>query len=139
MARLDEAAEFAGSAASERNGPTAIQSFLGFLAKFGSIIVFLLAWEALARSGLFTPFLLPAFTVVIERIITDMWSGAWFFNIGETLYRAIFGLCCAAVLGVSLGILMGRTLFFRCFFDPVVSVVFPSPNVYFIPFLIFWF
>src|SRR3546814_806541 len=139
MARLDEAAEFAGSVASERKGPTAIQSVLGFLAKFGSIIVFLLAWEALARSGLFTPFLLPAFTVVIERIITDMWSGAWFFNIGETLYRAIFGFCCAAVLGVALGILMGRTRFFRWFFDPVVSVGFPSPKIAFLPIFILWF
>src|SRR3546814_13873385 len=133
MARLDEAAEFAGSAASERNGPTAIQSFLGFLAKFGSIIVFLLAWKALARSGLFTPFLLPAFTVVIERIITDMWSGAWFFNIGQTLYRAIFGFCSPAVLGVSPGILMGRRRSFRWFCDPLFSVRVPSPELPFLP------
>lgn len=141
MARLDDATEMAppAAAAERRRGPNVFQAGLSFLSKFGSIVAFLLAWEALARSGMFTPFLLPAFSVVVERIATDMASGVWFTNIGITLYRAVTGFACAALVGVSLGILMGRIPAVRWFFDPVVSVGFPSPKVAFLPIFILWF
>jgi taurine transport system permease protein len=139
MARIDDATDIAVPTAEPRRGPTFVDSILSFLAKFGSIIVFLLAWEILARSGLFIPFLLPAFSVVIERIATDMASGVWFINIGHTLYRAVAGFLCASVLGVTLGILMGRTRLFRWFFDPVVSIGFPAPKIAFLPVFILWF
>ena len=40
-----------------------------------SFVALLLAWEGLARSGLVTPFMLPAFSVVVERIGSDAMSG----------------------------------------------------------------
>jgi taurine transport system permease protein len=139
MARLDDAADASVALPHVRKGPSPIQVVLNFLSKFGSIIVFLAAWEVLASSGVFTPFLLPKFSVVVERIASDMWAGVWFFNIAETLYRAVTGFACAAVVGVTVGILMGRTKFFRWFFDPVVSVGFPSPKIAFLPVFILWF
>lgn len=137
MARLDEAAGYAS--ASESGIQVALGRTLSFLAKFGSIIVLLLAWEALASSGVFTPFLLPKFSVVIERIASDMWAGVWFTNIAQTLWRALLGFSAAAVIGVPLGILMARQRHIRWFFDPIVSIGFPAPKVAFLPIFILWF
>ncbi|MFL6934973.1 MAG: ABC transporter permease, partial [Xanthobacteraceae bacterium] len=39
------------------------------------ILGVLLAWELTARSGLVTPFMLPRFTAVLERIWADAASG----------------------------------------------------------------
>lgn len=138
MARLDEAADFA-SVRTESIVQVALGHLLSFLAKFGSIVVLLLAWEALASSGVLTPFLLPKFSVVIERIGADMATGVWFINIGETLWRAILGFAAAAVIGVPLGILMARQATIRWFFDPIVSIGFPAPKVAFLPVFILWF
>jgi ABC-type nitrate/sulfonate/bicarbonate transport system permease component len=138
MARLDEAVDFA-PARGESNARLLAGAALTFLSKFGSVIVLLLAWQILASSGVFTPFLLPKFTVVVERIASDMASGAWFINIGQTLYRALVGFSAAAVLGVPLGILMARYKTIRWFFDPIVSIGFPAPKVAFLPIFILWF
>jgi taurine transport system permease protein len=138
MARVDNAAPAYADTAVPK-GPTAIGLALRGLTKFGSIIVFLLAWEILASSGVFSPFLLPKFSVVIGRILTDMADGIWFINLGETLYRALLGFISAAIIGIPLGILMGRIGSIRWFFDPVVSIGFPAPKVAFLPVFILWF
>lgn len=140
MARVDEAGGVVAVRRAETGfAATAGEFALKSLTSLGSIVVLLVAWELLARSGTFTPFLLPKFTVVIERIATDMWSGIWFTSIGATLYRAVVGFLAAAVIGVPLGILMARKLSVRWFFDPVVSVGFPAPKIAFLPIFILWF
>ncbi|MGE0256583.1 MAG: ABC transporter permease [Alphaproteobacteria bacterium] len=140
MARVDEAARVVAARAAEpRLLANAGEIALKGLTSLGSIVVLLVAWELLARSGTFTPFLLPKFTAVVERIATDMASGLWFASIGETLYRAIVGFLCAVVVGVPLGILMARRMSIRWFFDPVVSVGFPAPKIAFLPIFILWF
>ena len=138
MARLEEASGFAPARA-DSNLRIAGGWILSFLAKFGSIVMLLLAWEALASSGVFTPFLLPKFSVVLMRIAADMSTGVWFVNIGETLWRALLGFAAAAVIGIPLGILMARQRLIRWFFDPIVSIGFPAPKVAFLPIFILWF
>ena len=46
----------------------------GFARVF-SVVALIVAWEGLARSGQFTPFVLPSLSSVIERIWTDAISG----------------------------------------------------------------
>ena len=61
------------------------------LAPLVPIIALVLGWEALARSGAVTPFMLPALSAVLERIWTDAVVGELFLNAGVTLYRAFAG------------------------------------------------
>ena len=96
------------------------------------------AWELFARSGAVTPFMLPAFSVVIERVGTDAASGVLFMNIGVTLYRTFAGFAVAAVGGVLIGIAISRNTIARWFFDPIVSIGFPMPKVAFLPVIILW-
>jgi ABC-type nitrate/sulfonate/bicarbonate transport system permease component len=112
---------------------------LGWIAaRLAPIAALLMAWEAYARSGAVTPFMLPAFSAVAERIFDDATGGELFINIGMTLCRALAGFAIAAVGGVVIGAAMARNAVARWFFDPIVSIGFPMPKIAFLPVIILW-
>jgi len=103
-----------------------------------SIAAFFLAWEGFARSGLVTPFMLPALSVVVERIASDALSGELLQNLGLTLYRSLAGFLIAAMAGTALGVGMVRNRVLRWFFDPIISIGFPMPKIAFLPVVALW-
>jgi ABC-type nitrate/sulfonate/bicarbonate transport system permease component len=104
-----------------------------------TLIAVLAAWEAFARGGAVSSFLLPPFSVVLERVFEDTLSGALVANLGVTLYRALLGFAIAGAAGVALGIVMAKSAVMRWFFDPIVSVAFPMPKIAFLPIFMLWF
>lgn len=112
---------------------------VGGLARIGSIVALLVAWEAFARSGLINPWLLPPFTKVIAYLASEIWNGDYLYNVGLTTYRMLAGYGIAVIIGVPLGILMARRSGVRWFFDPLVSIGFPAPKIAFLPVFILWF
>ncbi len=107
-------------------------------ARLAPIAALIIAWEIFARGGAVTPFMLPAFSAVAERIFDDALGGELFINIAVTLYRALMGFGIAAVGGVVLGAAMARNPLARWFFDPIISVGFPMPKIAFLPVIILW-
>ena len=105
----------------------------------GTLLAVIVAWELFARSGAVSNFLLPAFSVVCERIWQDALSGDLAVNLGDTLYRTMVGFAIAAAGGVVIGILIARNRLARWFFDPLVSVAFPMPKIAFLPIFMLWF
>ena len=103
-----------------------------------SILVVLVAWEYFARSGRVTAFMLPAFSVVAQRIYTDAVHGDLWLNLGLTMYRALTGFAIAGVGGIVLGAAMSHSKILRWFFDPLISVGFPMPKIAFLPIIILW-
>jgi ABC-type nitrate/sulfonate/bicarbonate transport system permease component len=116
----------------------AIRASLQFGLRLLSVLVFLGVWQALAVSGLFTPFQLPSFTAVLGRIWTDAVAGDLWINTGVTLYRALVGFVIAGVGGIVLGMAMSRVRLAHWFFDPIVSIGFPMPKIAFLPVIILW-
>jgi ABC-type nitrate/sulfonate/bicarbonate transport system permease component len=104
-----------------------------------TLILVLAGWEAYARSGAVSNFLLPPLSVVLERVWQDALSGDLAGNLGATLYRGMFGFAIAAVAGVIIGILVARNSGVRWFFDPIVSIGFPMPKIAFLPIFMLWF
>ena len=102
------------------------------------VVVLLLVWEGVARSGQVTPFMLPAFSDVAARIWNDATAGDLLVNTRVTLYRALVGFFIAAVAGVLIGAAMARSAVARWFFDPIVSVGFPMPRIAFLPIIMLW-
>ena len=109
----------------------------GFTRVF-SILALVVAWEGLARSGQFTPFVLPSLSSVIERIWADAISGDLAINTGLTVYRATVGFLISMVGGILIGMAMSRNVIANWFFDPIVSVGFPMPKIAFLPVVILW-
>lgn len=141
MARVSETLTETTVSSKEAPEPMALR--LARLALWGvarvfSIVLMLAAWEALARTGVFTPFQLPAFSVVVERIWSDGVDGELWINTGLTLYRALTAFGIASIGGVAIGMAMSRNRVAEWFFDPIVSVGFPMPKIAFVPVVILW-
>jgi len=112
--------------------------FLQSAAPIVPIIGLFLVWEGLARCGFLTPFLLPRATIVLQRIAEDAKSGMLVEAVLLTTWRALAGFCIAAVLGVTVGIGMAGSRAVRWFFEPIISVGFPTPKIAFLPIFMLW-
>jgi ABC-type nitrate/sulfonate/bicarbonate transport system permease component len=108
------------------------------VARVFSIVLVLALWEALARSGSFTPYQLPSIGTVLNRIWADAVSGDLAINTALTLYRALVSFAICAVGGVAIGMAMSRNKIANWFFDPIISVGFPMPKIAFLPVVILW-
>jgi ABC-type nitrate/sulfonate/bicarbonate transport system permease component len=108
------------------------------VARIFSILALAAAWEIAARSGAFTPYMLPALSAVLERIWSDLIAGDLLINTGVTLYRALAGFLIGAVAGIALGMGICRNRLANWFFDPIISVGFPMPKIAFLPVVMLW-
>ena len=133
MAHVD-----ASVAATETPALRLARALLWGFARVFSVVLLLVVWEALSRSGRFTPYQLPAPTAVLARIWSDGASGDLFINTGLTLYRALVSFAICAVGGVLIGMAMTRSKIANWFFDPIISVGFPMPKIAFLPVVILW-
>jgi taurine transport system permease protein len=107
-------------------------------ARIFSILALAVAWEVAARSGAFTPYMLPALSAVLERIWSDLIGGELLLNTGVTLYRALTGFVIGSVAGIVLGMGISRNGLTNWFFDPIISVGFPMPKIAFLPVVMLW-
>ena len=108
------------------------------VAPFVSVGLLIVAWDAVARSGAVTSYMLPGPGIVLERVWTDAVAGDLWINMTLTLYRAFAGFALAAIVGVALGFAMARNRIAQWFFDPIISVGFPMPKIAFLPIVILW-
>jgi ABC-type nitrate/sulfonate/bicarbonate transport system permease component len=108
------------------------------VARIFSILALAVAWEVAARSGAFTPYMLPALSAVLERIWSDLIAGDLLINTGVTLYRALTGFLIGALAGIALGMGICRNRLANWFFDPIISVGFPMPKIAFLPVVMLW-
>jgi ABC-type nitrate/sulfonate/bicarbonate transport system permease component len=139
MAGIDNTASLAAAQAGiTRDAARRLDAVFRGGAGLLSILVLLIAWEAFARSGRVTAFMLPPFSAVAERIYADAVAGELWRNLGVTMFRALTGFVIAAVGGVALGAMMARNKLVRWFFDPIISVGFPMPKIAFLPIIILW-
>jgi NitT/TauT family transport system permease protein len=97
------------------------------------IALVLLAWEAVTRGEWVNPNVFPPVTEIALRWGTMMATGAMFTPGWETLWRALAGLGAAIVVGVPLGLMMGRMRSVEWFFEPLFSFGFPLPKIALIP------
>ncbi len=96
-------------------------------------------WEAFARSGVFSTALTPSLLPIGEALGRMILNGSIFIHILYTLYRILVGLALAALVGVLVGMLMGRFRGVKGFVLPLVSVLSPIPSLAWVPLFILWF
>lgn len=104
-----------------------------------SLSVFLLLYEAVARSGWFAAALVPTLPVVAETLWWMLADGTMARHAGATLYRVFAGLAGAIATGLLLGFLMARYRAVEGFFLPLVSALMPIPSLAWAPVFILWF
>jgi NitT/TauT family transport system permease protein len=97
------------------------------------------SYEGMARSGFFPAALVPTLPAVAATGLTLILDGTMLAHAASTLYRVLFGMGLAIVLGLPLGILMGRLRPVEQFFLPLASALMPIPSLAWVPVFILWF
>jgi len=102
-------------------------------------LVLALIWEAVARAGMFPARLFPS----LETIAAAFWrltlNGILPHHALDTVIRLGAGFALAAVGGVALGILMGRSRRAEDIILPLVSIGAPIPGIAYAPLFLLWF
>ena len=96
-------------------------------------------YEVTARSGIFPAALVPTLPAVLQTLWSMLLDGTMLTHAFHTVYRMVFGLALAIVVGLPLGILMARFRAVEQFFLPLVSVFMPIPSLAWVPVFILWF
>ena len=111
-------------------GPRRLRSALGWIAvRVYPLVLILGVWQLLTASGALTPFVLPSPLRVWERAVLLLQTGELPANTLTTLQRVLSGYALALLVGVGLGLLIGRSRAIRLSLRPLVAYLFPTPKV----------
>ncbi|MGN0242782.1 MAG: ABC transporter permease [Lachnospiraceae bacterium] len=116
-----------------------LQGCIGILLVIG-------VWELASATGLFGKYeqemanvLFPSPVKVFRKYIEVLSSGYLLSNIWVSLKRVLAGFCIASVIGLPLGILMGKSKSLHHFLNPLLRFLSPIPGVAWVPLAILWF
>ena len=96
-------------------------------------------WEIVARLAIFPPRLFPPLEVVASAFVRLTASWALPHHALDTLLRLLAGFALAAIVGVAIGIAMGRSRLAEDTLLPLVSVGAPIPGIAYAPLFLLWF
>lgn len=100
------------------------------------VLVLLVLWQVVATAGLVDTALLPPVSTILRSSYDAVRHGDLLSALGESLARMTIGYAVAAVVGISLGVLMGRLRFVYVLLEPLIELLRPVPIPAFIPLLI---
>jgi len=96
-------------------------------------------WWLITATGWANPALLPTPVTVIKAFVEMTMDGSIFLHIATSVARALGGFLIAAVIGIPLGILVGRSHWAFAIVDPWVEMLRPVPPIAFLPLVVLWF
>ncbi|MED1865184.1 ABC transporter permease [Fictibacillus nanhaiensis] len=101
-------------------------------------IILLIAWEIAARTGLLAAHLLPAPTIILEKIISMYQDGSLFGHISITLTRVFFGFAIGTGAAVVIGAIVGYSKTAERLLDPLFQAIRSIPSLAWVPLFILW-
>jgi ABC-type nitrate/sulfonate/bicarbonate transport system permease component len=96
-------------------------------------------WEIVAWSGVFPVRLFPRLETIATTFYDLTVAGILPMHAAQTVLRLFAGFAVAAVIGVGVGILMGRSRRVEDYLLPLVSIVAPIPGIAYAPLFLLWF
>jgi ABC-type nitrate/sulfonate/bicarbonate transport system permease component len=103
------------------------------------IATLLVAWEALARSGLLFRDVVPPLEA-IGRALARLLTGADFYaNVAATAAEIGIAMVIGGLAGLGLGILLGANRFLSRAYESLIYYLGPTPKIIFFPVMIMWF
>ena len=112
---------------------------LGLASIFGGLIV----WTAIVQSGLLSSRLVPSPFDLLDQAVSLLSGGytstTLYAHVAASLARTLVGFTIAVVLGVPLGLLIGRSKVLEALVYPWFAFLRPIPAIAFVPLVILWF
>ena len=102
-------------------------------ARWYSIPLLLLLWQAAVASGLVESRLLPGPGTVWTALADETGNGALIYHAGVTVSRALTGFALAVLVGIPFAAAMARSPAMRNLFEPIFFVGYPIPKIALFP------
>jgi len=107
--------------------------------RLGFYVLLVAAWEVVARLGIWPSYILPGPLQVIRSLADGVDNGSLPIAIAISLRRLLIGFAVSIIVGVPLGLLLGRS---QVFDDTVGSLVLglqTLPSICWLPMALLWF
>jgi len=114
-------------------------TFLNRALPFAFLGVVLVAWEVAARSGRWSKLLFPSLENIFRELGLFFTRTEMLSEVLVSLERALGGFALAALAGILLGLLMGRSKLVAALLDPLFSGTYAVPKLALFPIFIFVF
>lgn len=125
-----------GAPSTFRLWPLAAGTWLRRIAFYAALLAL---WEGLARSGIWPPYLFPAPLDVLGALASGLRKGLYITGTLVSLRRIAIGYGISLVVGISLGLLLGRARVARETLGSLVLGLQALPSVCWLPLAILWF
>jgi NitT/TauT family transport system permease protein len=106
--------------------------------QIGFYVILLIIWQLLSQSGLWVSYLLPGPGDVIGKLISGFGDGSFLLAILTSLRRLAIGYGISLVLGVVMGLLIGRNRYVEETLGSLVLGLQALPSVCWIPLALLW-
>lgn len=126
-------------AAVKRNALRLASEKLAAIRYLFPIALLVLFWEIGARTGVINPNLFASPSAVGQALLDLASTGTLWRDTSASIARVSIGFSIAAVVGVGLGLLLGRATAFARYLLPLIEVVRPISVIAWIPIAILWF
>lgn len=103
------------------------------------VVLFFAAWEAGARAGLVSPFLVGSPAGIWKVLVASLQSGSLLDDTWTTLFEAILGFVLGTVAGSIVGLGLWYSPFVARLVEPFVVAINSVPKIAFAPIVILWF
>lgn len=137
MASEVKVAESAESPAEEAGGAAPRARNNAWIIRLCSIVVVLVAWEVGGRR--INPLFMSYPSAIVHAAIGMIGSGELLAALASSLRTLLVGFFSASVIGVAMGLLIGRYRFIDAATDWMVNAMYATPLIAIIPLVILWF
>ncbi len=105
------------------------------LGMLGVAALAFLVWVLLSGSFL-VPSPLPTLGLLVQGVFGDGWMRP---HIGVTFGPVLGGFAAALVAGLGFGVFMGRNVYWRQVFEPIILALYSVPKIILFPIFLLWF
>jgi NitT/TauT family transport system permease protein len=106
--------------------------------RWGALTLFIAAWEGSSRAGWLDPLFASSPSLIVEKLASMIADGSIWPHVLASANIAGLGFGLSVLVGVPMGLAMGRSLPLRATLEPFTIALNASPQVAFLPLLIIW-
>jgi ABC-type nitrate/sulfonate/bicarbonate transport system permease component len=109
-----------------------------WILRAGTALLFFGAWEAAQQAGLIDSLFFSSPSLIMRRLISMIADGSIWPHISASATVISLGFALAVVIGIPIGLVMGKSKVVGGTLEPYIAAIYASPTVAFLPLMIIW-
>jgi NitT/TauT family transport system permease protein len=109
------------------------------LLRIAIIAAIIIAWEALAVSGLLYRDVVPSLATVARAVAAILSDPGFYWHLWVTVSEVLTAMAIGGLSGLAVGLILGANRFLAQAFESYLYYLGPTPKIIFFPVMIMWF